>query len=178
MAPPSRRAVLAATTAALLPAAGCSVTSTPTPADARTPPPGECDATAPPHPDTGAGLPDPKPYPDPPGDLTARSVTDFLRAYETAYTYNGTLAEVAADGDCLERLAVNITGVSVERSGWGFTATVGYFRAYTGTNCPGVTGTDTPTPLAHSDLSGEASYRVADRFLVREGVVRACWQRG
>lgn len=185
----SRRALLRASAAGVLGVlTGCtagrgddppetvpSVTDSPTPPGVATPPPGECDPATPPEPDTGKGLPAAQPYPDRPAELGLEPVHTFLRAYEAAYVHNRTLAEVADDGDCLERLAVDVTGVSVRASGEGYLGTVDTFGSFSGTSCPDVSGTDTPTPLPHSDFPGSARYYVTERFLVRAGVALECW---
>lgn len=190
---PTRRAFLTSGSSALLAALpGCAAgklmpgsdRSTPTdsppagatdtPPAVTTPPLSTCEASRP-HPSTGEELPDPRTYPTRPSNPTPEAVREFLRAFESTYVYNETLAAVASEGDCLENLGVDVAEVTVERAGTGFVARVETFGFFTGKNCPGVSGTDTPTPLPHADLEGAAEYYFAERFLLRDGDVVACW---
>lgn len=194
---PTRRALLTSGSSALLAAlAGCAAGEPPpgttpsddspmptdgpttgatdTPPDVTTPASGTCQADRP-HPSTGEGLPDPQTYPTRPSSPTREAVRELLRTFEAAYVYNETLAIVASEGDCLENLGVDVAEVTVERAGTGFVARVETFGSFTGENCPGVTGTDTPTPLPHADFTETAEYYFAEWFLLRNGDVVACW---
>ena len=147
-----------------------------TPPDVTTPAPGECEATAPPDPSPGAGLPDPRSYPDPPGTVDAETVGPFVEEYERAHRYNRLLGELAADGACVKYLDVSVTDRTVASADDGVVGEVTTRGSYTGTTCSDETGTDTATPLPHADLAFRtARYCVTDRFVVREGVVVECW---
>jgi hypothetical protein len=149
---------------------------TPVPQPESTPAPGECAATDPPMPATGDGLPGPRSYPEKPDDITESAVRSFLEAYESAHRFNRELAELAADGTCVEYLDAPSYGSTVTAVEDGVTGTVETRASYTGTPCSTVTGTDSPTPLPHADLVIEsARYYVTDRFLIREGIVLECW---
>jgi hypothetical protein len=151
-------------------------TTTTATAGVSTPEPGECSAASPPDPSTVDGLPAPRDYPDRPSTVDEATVRSFVEAYETAYRYNSRLAAVAADGDCLGNLEVRATDVTADAVGEGVEATVTTRGSFTGTNCPEVTGSDTPTPLPHVDFGAEtARYYVTDRFAVRERTVVECW---
>lgn len=152
-------------------------TVSPTPVAVDTPPPGECEAVSPPKPSTSAGLPDAKSYPEPPKAFDKPTVMAFLEAYERAHRYNSQLAALAADGDCVRYLDMHVTEATISTTENGFEAAVTTRGSYTGSACPGVTGTDTPTPAPHADLAGKTGrYLVTRRFLIRNGVVRECWE--
>lgn len=142
-----------------------------------TPAPGTCEAVSLPKPSTGEGLPDPRPYPGKPAPFTESAVRTYLESFEAAYRHNRVLADVAEDGDCLDYLDVYATESQVSAVGVGFRGTVTTRGSYTGASCPGVTGSDTPTPLPHADFGGKsATYYLTDRFLQREGVVVQCFR--
>lgn len=145
--------------------------------DVSTPPPGECTATSPPLPSTGEGLPDPRPYPERPGEIAPAPVTTFVESYEGAYRFNEILADVAASGHCLNELEATVTGSTVTATANGVVGEVTTRSSYTGGTCPGTAGTDTATPLPHADFfSRTAQYYVTERFLLRDGVVLECWE--
>lgn len=135
----------------------------------------DCDANAPPEPETGAGLPDPQSYPERPDQLRAATARQFAEAYEHAYRFNSVLVELAAANDCVDYLDVHVMESTVERTGRGYRVTVTTTGSYTGTNCPGVSGTDTPTPPPHVDFGATTTvYLVTDDRLRRDGVDVAC----
>lgn len=187
----SRRILLQTAGAALAGLAGCldatgldTATESPTdsprptspPPNVRTPPSGECSAHDLPKPETHEGLPAPKAYPDGPPSMDSETVRSFLKSYEKAAAFNGVLAHLAEEGDCVETLYVHASEVTLRRAGPGYEATVKWGGYYTGTNCPGVGGTDTPTPPPHADLWDESRYYVTERFLLREGTTVECWE--
>lgn len=144
--------------------------------DVTTPAPGECEATAPPYPDSYEGLPDPKPYPAKPDAIEPDQVDQFLRDYENAYRFNTVLADLVAEGACITYLDAPVEESSVSTASDGVVGSVETRWSFTGDTCPDATGTDTQTPLPHADgMVKRARYYVTDRFLIREGVVVACW---
>ena len=148
--------------------------------DASTPAEGECDAAPVPKPDTTdtAGLPAPKVYPGKPGTFDADTVRSFLESYEAVYTFNSMLADVAASGQCLKYREIYAAGSELDARGEGFIAEITVRGSSTGAVCPEAkgTGTDSPTPPPHADFPPmTARYVVTERFLIRDGVVVACW---
>jgi len=145
--------------------------------DVSTPLPGECDSVEPPSPSTGEGLPDPMQYPDQPDATERDHVESFIEAYEVAYRFNQRLAALAAAGDCVSYLDMSASELTVSAVENGFTGSVTTRGSFTGTSCPDVSGTDTPTPLPHADLTFKTvEYYVTDRFVIRNGTVVECWE--
>lgn len=147
-------------------------TGSPSPVPLQTPAPGQCAATTPPAPFTGEGLPVLRSYPSKPDLADPSAVRTFLEEYEAAYLYNARLAELAADGHCVEYLDTFVTDSTLTDVDGGFAGAVTTRGSYTGATCPGESG----TPLPHRDFGYRtAHYRVTERFLQRGNLVLACW---
>jgi hypothetical protein len=135
-----------------------------------------CTAQPPPAPTAAATSP--RSYPARPAALTTETVAEFLEAYETAYQYNDALAANPNKIGRTNELTVRIQSVSVTPERDGFAADVrGQFQSSivdvdSSTSTP-ETPTGTPLPMGRGPV--EASYRVTERKLLREGVVRECW---
>lgn len=141
-------------------------------------PVGQCPPTAPPDPVTGNGLPDPRPYPDGPPELTDETVASFVERYERAFRYNAMLAGFQAEGTCLKYLELYVVDdeTSIAQRDGHYEVTVTVQGSYTGAPCATESGTDTPTPAPHADLPQmPANYRVDGRALLREETTYECW---
>lgn len=137
-----------------------------------------CSATAPPQPTSGEGLPDSRSYPQGPPAFTEDAVTEFLKQYERAFKYNAMLADFVADEQCLRYLELYVVDseTTVRETDQGYEAEVTTQGSYTGTTCPGESGTATATGVPHVDLAKmPAQYCVTRRALTREETVYQCW---
>ena len=125
-------------------------------------------ATPTPFPDTVVPFPDgPKERPDRPTNLTAETVSEFVRVHEYRYVYNRLWY-----GDATE-VSVNCEVRSVERVGDGYRAVVGCSGYSNTRGTPGPNATGTATAVHADYFTRYYAYLVDDDSLVRREATAA-----